>query len=88
MADYAPPAELDYTWKPQDHDVYPYRHKLNIITRIILLDHISEMTPEQKIKLVNDFQDAQPYTPGFYCQLYGPKVLAYPGQLAPGELRN
>jgi hypothetical protein len=43
------------------------------------------MTPEQKIKLVNDFQDAQPYTPGFYCQLYGPKVLAYPGQLAPGE---
>jgi hypothetical protein len=81
--DYEPPTELDYTLKPKDHDLYPYRRKLDILTRVVLLHQLSKMTLEQKTKLVRGFQSAQ--LPPDFCQLYGPKIVAYPGQLAPGE---
>jgi hypothetical protein len=79
------PPELSFSREVMESAVYPYRHPLDSITRIFLIHLISHMSPEQREDFSNRLKDASTHFPSNYCQLYGPKFVARPGQLSPGE---
>jgi len=81
-------AELDisprfqYARLPQHHDKAPFRTPLILATRLLFMDLIASMSPEDLTKFAKSLETA---SPSQWPQLYGPKMAARPGDLSPGE---
>jgi hypothetical protein len=67
----------------QEQATYPYRHLLASLTRLFLIHLVTNMSPAERTALSDLFQTTQ--LPPSFCPLYGPKIVARPSALAPGE---
>jgi hypothetical protein len=79
------PPELVFPRECQDDATYPYRRVLASLTRLFLVRHIGHMSPAARAAFSARWQSQALHMPPSSCPLYGPKLAARPGELAPGE---
>lgn len=72
-----------YPYKPKDSSKFIYRLPLIHLCRLFLTDLVTNLSSEGKDKLSRFLLGAQ--FPSGWPQPYGPKVVARPADLSPGE---
>ena len=81
--DYAFPENLQYKHHPLAHVKYPYRSTLMLAARIGLIQLISQLSIRERIDLAERIIRAK--IPAKWTRLFGPKIVARPENLSPGE---
>lgn len=80
---FAFPENLRYKRHPMGHVKYPYRSTLMLAARTGLLQLVSGLSVKERIALAERINQAK--IPAKWTRLFGPKIVARPGNLAPGE---
>ncbi len=74
-----------YAREVPDSSKYPYRRPIVLIARILLVELVAQLSPEDK-KIIEDYlvKSCDSFAPD-WASLYGPKFTARPADLSPGE---
>ncbi len=80
---FAFPENLQYKRHPMGRVKYPYRSTLMLAARTGLLQLVSGLSARARIVLAERINQAK--IPAKWTRLFGPKIVARPGNLAPGE---
>lgn len=73
----------EYERAPKDANAHPYRHTIVSITRLLLTDLVTHLSPAVRDALAVAIDTL--IVPSSYLALYGPKIVAQPADLSPGE---
>src|SRR5258708_518569 len=77
------PESLQYKRHPLARVEYPYRSTLMLAARTGLIQLMSQLSTEERISLGERINRAK--IPAKWTRLFGPKIVARPRNLAPGE---
>ncbi|PFH51808.1 hypothetical protein AMATHDRAFT_2717 [Amanita thiersii Skay4041] len=83
IEDFKFPQELQSKRHPLGHSAYPFRTTLTLASRAFLLDLISRLSDRERTVLAERISRAR--IPARWTRLFGPKVVACPSSLSPGE---
>ncbi|KAJ6488961.1 hypothetical protein C8R45DRAFT_780146, partial [Mycena sanguinolenta] len=81
------PSHLQYTRVIEHSDVFQYRLPLITTTRLFLVSYVSALDPAERQKYLDWFDKWFPFkdAPKDFCEIHGPKIVARPADLSPGE---
>ncbi|RDB23906.1 hypothetical protein Hypma_009006 [Hypsizygus marmoreus] len=80
------PEVFSYTRLPPQHDKFPFRTPLTLATRLFYIDLVASLSARTLLHFESRL--AQVHLPSQVPRIYGPKVVARPGDLSPGEYQT
>ncbi|KAJ7025378.1 hypothetical protein C8F04DRAFT_137923 [Mycena alexandri] len=77
------PERFHYKQRIQDSDKFKYRLPIITACRLLLIDYVSALDEARRQKYEKFFTTME--VPTSWCAIYGPKIVARPADLSPGE---